>query len=134
MLAMSLQSRRNRIAVLIAVAVLAAITAFLFRPAAVLGVKAGLAESVAGELRETGVAVDDFGRQLARHCAELPASNDYMCSIESVDDVGSGTPVRATRYRVAAGFFGCWEAEKSRGQGAGRGPMTLEGCIDLLDY
>jgi len=96
----------------------------VLRPAAVLGVQGGLAESVAGELdgRE-GRVVGDYGIELARRCAELPATDEYTCSIGTVPLGGVGSSgIATTRYRVDAGFFGCWEARKT----AGHGPTTLD--------
>jgi hypothetical protein len=98
---------------------LVATAAFVYRPAAILGVgDRALADSVAEEAGGSG-ALDECSKRGGGH---------WRCSVSE----GSG---KTARYDVQEQERGCWTARRVGGPGGlDRAPTRTSGCIGVLDY
>jgi len=103
--------------------VLVSLAVLIFRPAAILGVRAAaLGHSVQAEVR----SVEDHGQCQRR------TDSRWICRVRFEPDLGSGGP--QFDYHVVVDSLGCWRATRiSRARSWARPPTEPAGCIDLLD-
>jgi hypothetical protein len=101
------------------VAGLAFVAIMIFRPAAIVGVKAdALSHSLLGEVGRA---------DLDGSCIE-PADDEWRCAIKRDD--GS---LEAT-YRIETHDYGCWDAKRIAGRRGSGIAEEASACINILDY
>jgi hypothetical protein len=120
------ERRRNRIALLIALVILALVAIMTLRPAYLLGVQPGaLARSVQTQLKHAPWVELPSGQKPS--CEER-ADDEFSCLVYDVTDIEGGGGYWH-RYRVEASSSGCWAIYPRHGDWT-----IADDCIWILDY